>query len=486
MQHPHRNSNLTDQRTPGYPTLTPITAPWMNEVFQNRPFLEELLHEYGSPMNIVHSGAFADNHARFAQVFDRHALRHTIFFARKANRCKEFVRESHRLGFGVDTASYQELDQCLEMGCAPKKLVVTAAIKDQRLVRLALQHGVLMIMDNSDECRLANRMAGELGTAAEVGIRISGFSHRGEKLYSRFGFDTDHVVEFITSQLGRGNEFENLRFAGFHFHLNGYSVEQRGEALLQTIDLADRLQARGIGTSFIDMGGGILVNYLSSRSEWELFWSELKKAVLGERPPITFGNTGLGYELINGVLHGAPDVYPYHNEMSQAVFLEAVLLYRNLHDKTPAAMLRERGIEMRMEPGRSLLDQSGFTMAEVIHRKRDSQGNWLIGLGMNRNQLNSSSADFLIDPVFLYGTRDDREMAPTAVFFTGGYCLEQDIILQRAIVLPCLPEAGDIVCFPNTAGYMMHFYETRSHLFEFSTNLVMDGDSDTPHVHLDS
>lgn len=151
-----------------------------------------------------------------------------------------------------------------------------------------------------------------------------------------------------------------------------------------------------------------------------------------------------------------------------------MLSYQNQNGQTPASLLRERGIEIRIEPGRSLLDQVGVTMAKVIHRKKDSQENWLIGLEMNGSQLHSSSADFLLDPEFIQMEKNSREMKSTPVFFTGGYCLEQDIILKRKIVLPCLPEVGDIVCFPNTAGYIMHFYETKSHLFDFTTNLVMD------------
>ncbi len=426
----------TDQHTYTYPPLTAIIDPWMRKVFANRPFLEKLFQEYGSPINIHHKGPFEKNYKRFTQIFDKHKLPHTIFFARKANPCKEFVKESNRLGFGVDTASYLELKQCLDMGCDPKKLVLTAAIKNEQLVYLALQHDVLMILDNEDECRLVNRLAGELGKTAEIGIRISGFQYRGNKLYSRFGFDTDHVVEFITSYLGRGNEYENLQFEGFHFHLNGYSAEQRSEALLQSIHLADGLLNQEIRTSFIDMGGGILMNYLSSASEWKTFWSELKKAVRGERRPFTFGNTGLGYELINGKLHGEPDVYPYYNELSKEDFLDEVLSYQNHKGETPASMLRERGIEIRIEPGRSLLDQTGFTMAKVIHRKKDSQGNRLIGLEMNQSQLNSSSADFLLDPVFIQAKKNSREMRSTPVFFTGGYCLEQDIILKRKAAMP--------------------------------------------------
>ena len=471
----------TDQNSNTYPPLTPLIDSWMEKLFANLPLLEDLFRMNGSPINIHHTTPFEKNYRKFAEVFEKHKLPYNIFFARKANPCHAFVKESNRLGFGVDTASYLELRQSLEMEV--KKIVLTAAIKSEKLVQLALQHDVLMILDNEDECRLVNRLAEALGKTAKIGIRIGGFQYKGEKLYSRFGFDADHVEEFITSHLGSGNEFENLNYEGLHFHLNGYSIEQRAEALFQSIDLADKLNSLDLQTSFIDMGGGILINYLSSKSEWETFWIELKRAIEGERPPVTFENTGFGYDLIDGKLHGEPKVYPYYNENSKEDYLDDVLSYRNKKGETPASLLREKGIEIRIEPGRSLLDQAGFTMAKVIHRKKDSLGNWLIGLEMNRSQMNSASADYLIDPVFIPVKEESREMKPTPVFFTGGYCLEQDIILKRKIVLPCLPEVGDIICFPNTAGYMMHFYETRSHLFEFSSNLIIDESSGSMAVH---
>ena len=474
MQNQNLNFMQPNQSSSTYPPLTAIIAPWMKKIFKNRLFLDNLFQEYGSPINILHTVPFEENYQKFTQIFKKYKLPHTIFFARKANRCKVYVRESLRLEFGVDTASYLELKQCLEMCCEPHKLVLTASIKNEKLVRLALEHNVMMILDNEDECILVNRLANELGKTAEIGIRVSGFQYKGEKLYSRFGFDTDHVVEFISSSIGLGNKYEHLQFNGFHFHINGYSTEQRSEALLQTIYLADRLMSQDIRTSFIDMGGGMLVNYLSSKQEWETFWSELKSAVRGDRNPITFKNQGLGYELIDGKLNGEPDVYPFYNKLPKEIFLDEVLSYQNPNGETLAALLLEMGIEIRIEPGRSLLDQTGFTMAKVIYRKEDSQGNWMVGLEMNHSQLKSSSADFLLDPYYIPIVNKSEKINPTPVYFTGGYCLEQDIILKRKILLPCLPEVGDIICFPNTAGYMMHFNETRSHLYDFSTNLVLD------------
>lgn len=470
MHNPQPGNMYTDTT---YTPLTAIMHPWMNRLIRDRALLCRLLETNGSPIHLHHAGPFAENVTLFEKVFEQHHITGAIYYARKANPCTLFVNTSQQLGIGIDTASYLELKQCLEMGCDSHKLVVTAAIKNEQLVRLALKHDVLMMLDNEDECKFVNEMAGRLGKVAEVGIRISGFQHNGEKIYSRFGFDTDRVASFIISKLGKGTTYEKLRYKGFHFHLHGYSTHQRSEALIRSIELADELLVKSIPTAFIDMGGGILINYLSSAVQWKMFWSELKKAIRGERTAITFNNDGLGYQMIHAQLHGNPDVYPFYNELPKELFLDEVLSYSDIKGTKVASMLKERGIELRIQPGRSLLDQSGCTFANVIHRKKDSRGDWLVGLQMNRSQLSSASADFLLDPIFICKSDQNAKKRPFTGFLTGGYCLETDILLKRKLLMPNGISAGDVVCFPNTAGYMMHFNESRSHLFEFARNLVI-------------
>jgi len=111
-----------------------------------------------------------------------------------------------------------------------------------------------------------------------------------------------------------------------------------------------------------------------------------------------------------------------------------------------------------------------MTTAKVAHRKQDSKGQWLVGLEMNTSQMMSSSEDFLLDPYVMFSEEADTKQ-PVDVFFTGAYCLEKDVLLKRKISLPQLPGIGDFVAFVNTAGYMMHFFETEAHLFELSQNL---------------
>jgi diaminopimelate decarboxylase len=474
----------SDSVLPFYPPLTPKTSPWMQKIMSRPELLGDLFEQHGSPVNLHYLDSFAENYKAYSDTLKGYDLKYKIFFARKANVCRAFPIEAQRLDLGVDTASYRELKESLDLGCSSENLILTAAVKNESLVRLSLTNNVMMMLDNEDECRLVNELARELDIVPAVGIRISGFKFERQKLYSRFGFDVENAVEFISRRLGPNGEFDSLRFNGFHFHLDGYSIPQRVEAIVQTVSLVDQLDAMDIPTSFLDMGGGLLARYLSDKAEWNAFWSELKNALHGNRPPVTFGNDGLGYEMRDGEIHGSPDVYPFYNDTPKEQFLKAILEYQDDDGQTVASLMQERDIEFRMEPGRSLLDQSGMTVARVAHRKKDHKGDILVGLEMNRSQLHSSSADFLVDPIFIPMQPRKEKPKPKAVYFTGAYCLEHDLILKRKIVLPRLPDIGDVVAFPNTAGYMMHFYETRSHLLSLTTNLAADSDS-FPHFTAD-
>lgn len=394
-----------------------------------------------------------------------------MFFARKANKFKSLVWAAKEYGFGVDTASLNEIKECVEVGLDPERITVTAAVKNRALLNYVVEHQIPIVLDNLDECDLLNQILEENDKSLKVGFRISGFSHNGEKLYSRFGFDIDQIVAFISENLSDSGKYNRFKYHGLHFHLNGYSTDQRADALSQTIDVADRLKKSGFKSSFIDMGGGILMNYLASSKEWETFHQALKQSIKTENREITFQKDLLGITNVDGTLIGEPKVYPYFNNLYQEKFIGKIL-ESNKGGFTLANHLIDRDIELRLEPGRSLLDQCGITIAKVAFRKKDSQGRLLVGLEMNRTQMFSSSADFLLDPIFL--PQNPNEQAPCEVYFVGAYCLEQELLLKRKISLNQHPQVGDLVCFVNTAGYMMHFYESEAHLFDLARNLVVE------------
>src|SRR5680860_27525 len=459
--------------------LTPITSEWMHSLMKSHHLIAGLISEHGSPINLHHLPSFQKNIEDYAKVFEDFALDAQIFFARKANKSKTLARAALDAGIGVDTASFKELQQALDAGGQKDSLVLTAAIKNQELIRLALENDVLIIIDNFDELKLVDTHATALGKKCFVGVRLSGFHYNKEKLYSRFGFDIDRDLDELKNWFKKHNPTTNLELNGFHFHLDGYSIEQRGASALQSMKIISEFQQLGHDIRYLDIGGGILMNYLESKNEWEDFQESLRQSVAGKNGPITFRNNGLGYRISEDTkkVVGNLETYPYYNEINSSQFLKAVLEYSDEQDRSVADHLKKLKIQVRIEPGRSLLNQVGVTIAKVAHRKQDAQGNWLVALEMNISQLKSSSADFLLDPFVMYRDGSDSP-EEIDLYFTGAYCLEQDVILKRKLTFPKLPAVGDFIVFINTAGYMMHFYETEAHLFELSKNLCIPNSKD--------
>lgn len=464
------------------PLLTPITSAWMHELMEEKSVLNELLEKYGSPINIHQTDSMEDNFTSYQNVFDEFGLKYKIFFARKANKTKGAVQKARSLGMGIDTASYQEYTQCLDMGISGSDLIVTAAVKNRKLVEKAVQNGSLLILDNEDECALVQEVASDQNKKAQIGFRVSGFFLNERKLFSRFGFDLLDINNFITTNLINSSKYNLLEYKGLHFHLNGYSIEERSFALTQCIAFSQLLSKKGLKTEFIDIGGGILMNYLEHETEWEHFNQQLRTAISKKIDPITFGNQGLGIEELEGVLRGELKTYPFWNSISKGDFLRGILSHKTHAGENLAEAAKKLEIEIRMEPGRSMLDQVGLTVAKVAFRKKDSEGHWLVGLEMNMTQMLSGSSDFLLDPFVLYQEVQVKEQ-PVEVYFTGAYCLERDILLKRKIALANLPQVGDLVIFVNTAGYMMHFFESSAHLFPLATNLIWNRTTENGKIH---
>lgn len=462
---------MDNQETNGFLQLKPIVHDWIWKLLLRPQFIVDLLEKYGSPLNIHSLIPFHENRKLFEAVFTKYGMDFQIFYARKANKSFQFLEPAKDGVMGIDTASFQELKDGLDMGISSNKLVLTAAVKPFSLMKLAVEHEVLVILDNWDEVELLRKAANGVRKKVKVGLRLGGFTFQVGNLRTRFGFPPSEVMEVISKIQDEGKG-SNLSFEGFHFHLNGYKVEHRIQAVKETLALVDKLEEKGVNTKFIDLGGGILVNYLESETAWQAFHKILKNAVLGKGNPITYKNDALGMVKVDGKLFGEPKVYPYFNKISKENFVESILNGKTDGETKVYEALNQRHIQIRIEPGRSLLDQAGISVARVIFRKH-MDGDWFFGLEMNRTQLFSSSADFLLDPILLPKPGNHIKQDPISGYLVGAYCLEQELILKRKIGFPTFPQVGDLLCFINTAGYMMHFYESQAHLFDLAKNVFL-------------
>tara|TARA_R110002111_G_scaffold255157_1_gene321294 strand:+ start:90831 stop:92294 length:1464 start_codon:yes stop_codon:yes gene_type:complete len=455
--------------------LQPLTAklePWITAVCQSTT-LSTLVQEQGSPLNVLNTEPFQRNVTALYDVAQAQGLDFDVYFARKANKCLAFVETAKEIGCGVDTASREELQQTLQAQVPAEKIICTAAIKSEALLRLCIDTGTTIAVDNLDELLLTAILAEQQNRRANIAVRLSGFQHQGTKLSSRFGFDIDELLPLIQDlQHDSQNCLAHLNLIGVHFHLDGYSQDQRTSAIRQLLPLIDELRAREFPIRFLDIGGGFPMSYLESETEWEAFWQTHRRALLGEHDPLTYRNHGLGLTPVEGTLIGKPNCYPYFQSLVQADWFEEIVTSES-EAGTIADSLRKRNLQLRCEPGRSILDGCGFTVARVEFRKQQPTGDWLIGVSMNRTQCRTSSDDFLVDPLLIPALENaplPRTPAGISGYLVGAYCTESELLSLRKLEFPHGVGIGDLIVFPNTAGYFMHFLESRSHQFPLARN----------------
>ena len=462
--------------------VAPLSArlePWQAELCARPQLLSAWMDEHGSPVNLLDPSPMGRNAEGLTGAAARVGVDLGIHFARKANKALAFVDEARRLGLGVDLASERELAQVLDRGVPGSALVMTAAVKPAALLELCVASGTTVVIDNTDELRRLERVAQAAGRSALVALRLAA-DLGGDREQTRFGFGLDEAIG-VGGALARSDAGSKLAIAGVHFHLNGYDAGDRVSAVGEALALVDALRLLGHEPGFIDIGGGIPISYLDSAEQWRRFWSEHREGLLGLREPLTFEGHGLGLLEHNGELLGQPATYPFHQRLIHGAWLEQVLAGRVTaggRSCSVADALRERGLQLRCEPGRALLDGCGMTAARVSHRKQRRDGTWLISLEMNRTQCRSTSEDFLVDPLLLRpgGGAGDAGDAPTGAidgYLVGAYCIERELLTWRRLRFPRGVAVGDIVVFPNTAGYLMHILESSSHQIPLARNLVL-------------
>lgn len=470
--------------------VAPLTArlePWQRELCARPEVLARWLEAHCSPLNLIDVAPMGRNAAELHAAAAPFDLDLRLFFARKANKCLALVDEAGRLGLGVDVASRRELEQALHRGVAPADVVVTAAVKPVELRALCVESGATVVVDNEDELERLAGLAGESGRRVPVALRLAPLL-AGPRSQTRFGLGPEQALAAVARHCEGGSE-PRMDVVGVHFHLDGYDAADRVTAIGQGLELVDALRERGHEPAFLDIGGGIPMSYLDSEAEWLRFWEEHREGLLGGREPLTFEGHGLGLLAHEGAIVGRANVYPYHQPLTRGPWFERVLSgeVAVAGRRVPVAQaLREHGLQLRCEPGRSLLDGCGLTVARVEFRKQRADGTWLIGVAMNRTQCRSTSDDFLVDPLLL---RPQTAGGPPIAagtgavdegFLVGAYCIERELLTWRRMRFPRGVEVGDVVVFPNTAGYLMHILESSSHQIPLARNLVVGPELD-PH-----
>ena len=435
------------------PLSLPAIAPsWFGQLAAHPSLLADMAHAIGGPFHVLFPPRFERNLKAFTHAFTSSGVSGQVLFAKKANKAGCWLSVCAETGAGVDASSAPELIQALSRGVRGADIVVTGPAKSERLLWLASRHGCLIAVDALDELDRVIALA-RRGEGARIMLRVLPDANPN----SRFGLDSaelDIALQRCAQQRSR------VSMEGFSFHLNGYEVKPRAQLAAQLVDRVVQARAQGLAATSISIGGGFAVSYLDADT-WARFLRDADEADFHSGK--TFSH-----------------FYPYHQSPTGAEMLAAILSSEtDCGAGTVGEKFAKTETTLLVEPGRALLDGAGLTVVPVQGFKRRSDYGIVTvdGLSMSLSEQWKSS-EFLPDPM-LWPQKDTDELDPTNTVRAcvgGASCLEYDMLTWRKVVLPREPRHGDLLIYPNTAGYQMDKNESEFHRLPLPPKIVVRTD----------
>ncbi|WP_421841384.1 Y4yA family PLP-dependent enzyme [Mycobacterium sp.] len=430
-------------------SLPAIVPSWFRHVAADPSLLADMAHAVGGPFHVLFPAQFADNVKAFAGVIAASGVRGQVLFAKKANKAGCWLSVCAQTGAGVDVSSAPELVHALSRGVRGRDISVTGPAKSEDLLWLASRHGCLIAVDALDELDRVITLAGR-GDHMRIVLRVLPNINQN----SRFGLDT---VELDTALRRCAAQRSRVSMDGFSFHLSGYAVQPRAQLADQLVDRVVEARARGLAATAISIGGGFAVEYLDG-DVWTRFLRDAAETDF-------HGNKTFSH------------FYPYHQSPARAEMLAAILASESACDPgTVGDRFVNTETTLLVEPGRALLDGAGFTVFPVQgYKQRSDYGIVTVdGLSMSLSEQWKSS-EFLPEPMLWPQERAAGvELANSVRSCVGGAsCLEYDMLTWRKIVLPREPGHGDLLIYPNTAGYQMDKNESEFHQLPLPPKIVL-------------
>lgn len=370
--------------------------------------LKAIAEQYGTPAYVYSEAALTSAFASYQTAFA--ALNPLLCYAVKANSNLSILRHFARLGAGFDIVSGGELARVLAAGADAAKVVFSGVGKSEQEMSDALHAGILCFnVESLNELLKLNAVAGKLGVVAPISLRVNPDVDAQTHPYistglkdNKFGIAYDAALSIYL----QAQQLPHLKIVGIDCHIGSQLTDATPliDALDRLLQLVEQLQAHGIQLHHLDIGGGLGIRYSD------------------ETPP---------------------DLEAFSNAL--------------------AARLNGRGLQLVMEPGRSLVGNAGILLTKLAYLKLGEHKNFAIVDAAMNDLMRPSlySAYHAILPV----QRHDK-LATLTVDVVGPICESGDFLgkaRQLAIV------EGDLLAIMSCGAYgstMASNYNTRPRAVE--------------------
>ena len=220
----------------------------------------------------------------FVNAIDEHKYtgKYSCVYPIKVNQQREVVEQvvksGRDFGFGLEAGSKPELLAVVAMTEAQTPIICNG-FKDAEFIEMALRaqkvgRHVIPVVEKYTELEMILRFAEKIGVRPVVGMRVK-LAARGAGRWqssggyrSKFGLRANEILSALEELKSRGMEdcFQLL-----HFHLGSQitNIRQVKSALNEASRVYTDLVKRGAGLKYLDVGGGLGVDYDGSQTNFE-------------------------------------------------------------------------------------------------------------------------------------------------------------------------------------------------------------------------
>lgn len=249
--------------------------------------LDELkLRDVSAPLLLRFPDILDDRIRKISECFHKAAEQYEykgqnfIVYPIKVNQMRQVVEEivSHgnKYNIGLEAGSKPELHAVLAVNTHENSLIVCNGYKDEDYVELALLaqkmgRRIFLVVEKLNELKLIANVAKRLNITPNIGIRIklsSSGSGKWEESggdVSKFGLNSSELLDALEF-LQKNKLHDALKLIHFHIGSQITKIRRIKTALREAMQFYVQLVKMGFGLEFVDIGGGLGVDYDGTRS----------------------------------------------------------------------------------------------------------------------------------------------------------------------------------------------------------------------------
>ena len=214
---------------------------------------------------------------------------HLCVYPMKVNQnravIEEYLREGSRYDFGLEAGSKAELYAALGIEQSKDSLLVLNGFKDRDFVKLAFAgaaagKNVVIVIEKLSELAHTFSLLAEVTDenpdvkVPMLGVRVKLYSKGSGKWEksggeaAKFGLTTTEILDVI-HQLQEAGRADMLKLLHFHIGSQLTDIKRIKNAMKEAARTYSKIRQMGIPIEYLDVGGGMAVDYDGSRTSFE-------------------------------------------------------------------------------------------------------------------------------------------------------------------------------------------------------------------------